>query len=60
MKWELPISYVSREISETEIIEEERSNEEAIEAGIEQAKVQLLHELGPEAVILSEKFYMNI
>ncbi|GIO23098.1 sporulation protein YqfD [Oceanobacillus sp. J11TS1] len=55
LKWELPFSYVSNEISETEKIEEERSKEEAIEVGIQQAKIQLQNELGPEAVILSEK-----
>lgn len=55
LKWELPISYVSKEISETEKIEEQRSKEEAIEAGIQQAVTQLENELGPEAVILSEK-----
>ncbi|MEF3328407.1 sporulation protein YqfD [Oceanobacillus oncorhynchi] len=55
LKWQLPFSYVSSEISETEKTDEERSNEEAIKAGVEQAKIQLLNELGPEATVLSEK-----
>lgn len=55
LKWQLPVSYVSKEISETEKIEEERTEDEAIEVGIQQAKIQLQNELGPEAVILSEK-----
>ncbi|WP_152656250.1 sporulation protein YqfD [Oceanobacillus sp. CFH 90083] len=55
LKWELPVSYVAREISETEKIETQRSTEEAVQAGIEQAKLQLQNELGPEALILSEK-----
>ncbi|WP_080876307.1 sporulation protein YqfD [Oceanobacillus timonensis] len=55
LKWELPMSYVSREMRETEKIEEQRTNEEAVNTGIEQAKIQLQNELGPEAVIISEK-----
>lgn len=55
LKWELPISYVAREINETKKIGEERTREAAIETGIRQAKIQLQNELGPEAVILSEK-----
>ncbi|MFD1066361.1 sporulation protein YqfD [Oceanobacillus locisalsi] len=55
LKWELPVSYVSREIRETEQIEEQRTKEEAVATGVEQAKIQLQNELGPESAIISEK-----
>jgi len=55
LKWELPITYVETILSEKAYNKEERTKDEAIEAGIEQAITQLEHELGPDAKILSEK-----
>ncbi|WP_067727377.1 sporulation protein YqfD [Oceanobacillus damuensis] len=55
LKWELPVSVIETVLSEKEYIQAERSKEEAIKAGMEQAVIQLKHELGPDAEILSEK-----
>jgi len=54
-KWELPIKFVETTISEKIYEDTERTKEEAIQAGIEQAKHELQLELGPDAKILSEK-----
>ena len=55
IKWELPIRIVSTTLSEKMYNKEERTKREAIIAGMEQAKQELQLELGPDAVILSEK-----
>lgn len=55
MKWETPLYVVKSTISEKTYHERERSVEEAIATGIEQAKHELLLQLGVEAEILSEK-----
>ncbi|RKQ37825.1 sporulation protein YqfD [Oceanobacillus halophilus] len=55
LKWELPLSIVDTVISEKIYQKGKRTKEEAIQAGIEQARSDLLLELGPEAKILSEK-----
>ncbi|WP_249871061.1 sporulation protein YqfD [Oceanobacillus saliphilus] len=55
LKWELPVSIIETVLSEKQYIAEERTKEEAIEAGIEQAVIKLKQELGPDAKILSEK-----
>ncbi|MFC4022756.1 sporulation protein YqfD [Oceanobacillus longus] len=55
LKWELPFSVIKTVLSEKEIVEGERTKEEAIEVGIEQAIIQLQQELGLDAKILSEK-----
>jgi similar to stage IV sporulation protein len=54
-KWELPIEFGQTTIHEKIYEETERTKEEAIHAGIEQAKEELKLTLGPEAEILSEK-----
>lgn len=55
LKWESPISIVKSTLSEKETHKRERTKEEAIEAGIIQAKNELQLQLGVEAQILSEK-----
>lgn len=55
LKWELPISVVETTISEKEFNSMERTKEEAVETGINQAVKQLQNELGTDAKILSEK-----
>lgn len=54
-KWELPIEIVETILSEKTYNKVSRTKEEAIEAGIDQAIIQLQNELGAEATILSEK-----
>ncbi|WP_404453497.1 sporulation protein YqfD [Oceanobacillus kapialis] len=55
LKWELPIHFVETILSEKTYTNVERSKEDSIKAGIEQAKQELALQLGPEAVIVSEK-----
>ncbi|MFC2948389.1 sporulation protein YqfD [Virgibacillus sediminis] len=55
LKWELPVKFVTTTISEKESVQEKLTEEEAAEAGIEQAKRDLRLQLEPEAVIVSEK-----
>ncbi|WP_156290695.1 sporulation protein YqfD [Oceanobacillus salinisoli] len=55
LKWELPIKIVDTVLSEKVYRKGERTKAEAMEAGIEQAKSELLLGLGPESKILSEK-----
>ncbi|MEN2765949.1 sporulation protein YqfD [Ornithinibacillus xuwenensis] len=54
-KWDLPIKVVETTLSEKEYHEIERTQEEAVQAGIEQAKEELQLQLGPDAKITSEK-----
>lgn len=53
-QWESPISIVKSTLSEKETYKRERTKDEAIEAGIKQAKNELQLQLGTEAEILSE------
>jgi similar to stage IV sporulation protein len=55
LKWELPFSFVEMTLNEMLYREEERTKEEAIKIGIEQAKNELTLQLGQDAEILSEK-----
>ncbi|GAB3795375.1 sporulation protein YqfD [Virgibacillus kimchii] len=55
MKWELPISFVEMSLNEMLYEEEERTEEEAVRIGIEQAKNELALQLGQKAEIISEK-----
>jgi similar to stage IV sporulation protein len=55
LKWELPISIIETTLSEKKYHELERTREEAINAGIKQAKEELQLQLGPKAKIISEK-----
>ncbi|WP_068674337.1 sporulation protein YqfD [Oceanobacillus sp. Castelsardo] len=55
LKWELPIKIVDTVLSEKVYYKGKRTKEEAIQTGIEQAKSELLLELGKDAKILSEK-----
>ncbi|MUK87090.1 sporulation protein YqfD [Ornithinibacillus sp. L9] len=54
-KWKLPISFIETTLSEKTYNKIERTKEQAIQAGIEQAKQELQLQLGPDAVITSEK-----
>ncbi|MFD2759456.1 sporulation protein YqfD [Lentibacillus juripiscarius] len=53
-KWKLPIKFVETTVSEKKHQQGKRSKEEAIEAGIRQAKKELQLKLGPDAKIKSE------
>ncbi|NAP01072.1 sporulation protein YqfD [Halomonas sp. MG34] len=55
LKWELPVEFVETTLNEKTYTSVERSQEEAVKAGIEQAKQELTLQLGPDAVIVSEK-----
>ncbi|HAM81342.1 sporulation protein YqfD [Ornithinibacillus bavariensis] len=55
LKWELPIFIKETTLSEKQYHEIVRTHEEAVEAGIKQAKEELQLQLGPEAKIVSEK-----
>jgi similar to stage IV sporulation protein len=55
LKWELPIKIVDTVLSEKVSYKGKRTKEEAIQTGIEQAKSELLLELGKDTKILSEK-----
>ncbi|RDW19230.1 sporulation protein YqfD [Oceanobacillus arenosus] len=54
-KWESPLAVVENVLSEKTYNERERTKEEAIKIGIEQAKADLQLELGPDAKIMTEK-----
>ncbi|AXI09492.1 sporulation protein YqfD [Oceanobacillus zhaokaii] len=54
-KWESPIKVVENVLSEKKSNRRERTREEAVKIGIEQAKADLQLELGPEAEIMTEK-----
>jgi similar to stage IV sporulation protein len=55
VKWDLPVRIVSTTLSEKVYNKEVRTKRDAIAVGMKQAKQELQLELGPEAVILSEK-----
>jgi len=55
LKWELPISIVKSTLSEKVYNKVKRTEDEAINIGIEQAKQSLQLDLGKDAKILSEK-----
>lgn len=54
-KWELPVKLVKTAINEKVLEKKERTKEEAKQAGIQQAKEELMLRLGPDAKIISEK-----
>lgn len=54
-KWKLPISHTKSTISEKTYKQIERSVDEAVQTGIEQAKHDLKLELGVDAKIISDK-----
>ncbi len=54
-KWELPVAFVEMTLSELLHEEKERTKEEAVNIGVEQAKNELSLQLGPDAEIISEK-----
>ncbi|MFD2046102.1 sporulation protein YqfD [Ornithinibacillus salinisoli] len=54
-KWKLPISFIETTLSEKTYNAIERTKEEAIQAGIQQAKQELQLQLGQDAEIISEK-----
>lgn len=55
LKWDLPIKFIETKLYEKTYTNYKRTEKEAIEVGIKQAKEQLKLQLGPEAKILSEK-----
>ncbi len=55
LKWKLPVKIVETILSEKRYNKVERSKEDAINIGIEQAKKELMLRLGPDAKIVSEK-----
>ncbi|MFS0672849.1 sporulation protein YqfD [Ornithinibacillus sp. 179-J 7C1 HS] len=55
LKWDLPFKIIETTLSEKKLHELERSKEEAIQAGIKQAKEELQLQLGPKAKVVSEK-----
>ncbi|WP_042223422.1 sporulation protein YqfD [Oceanobacillus manasiensis] len=55
LKWELPVHFIETTLNEKTYTKVERSQKEAVNAGIEQAKKELALQLGPDAVIVSEK-----
>jgi similar to stage IV sporulation protein len=55
LKWELPLTFVEMTLSEMLYQKEERTKEEAVNIGIEQAKNELTLQLGQDAEIISEK-----
>nr|WP_302328505.1 sporulation protein YqfD [Salirhabdus salicampi] len=54
-RWKLPINVVSETMFEKRTIEEQRSEKEAVEKGIEQAKRELSNQLDTDARIVYEK-----
>ncbi|GAB3050843.1 sporulation protein YqfD [Virgibacillus ainsalahensis] len=54
-KWPLPVNIVETILSEKSFNNIERTKEEAVKIGIEQAKSELKLQLGPESQIISEK-----
>ncbi|MBM7569626.1 sporulation protein YqfD [Aquibacillus albus] len=54
-QWDLPIGFVTQKVQEKELRRVERTQEEAVEAGIKQAKNNLQNKLGHEAEISFEK-----
>lgn len=55
LKWELPVAFVEMTMNEMLYEAEERTREEAVQIGIEQAKNELALQLGQGAEIISEK-----
>ena len=55
LRWQLPVNIVKSTISEKEHLDMERSKEEAIKTGVEQAKKELKLQLGSDVEITSEK-----
>jgi similar to stage IV sporulation protein len=55
MKWNLPLKIIETTLSEKEFHEIDRTKEQAVQAGIKQAKEELQLQLGSEATIVSEK-----
>ncbi|SDQ48904.1 similar to stage IV sporulation protein [Virgibacillus subterraneus] len=55
LKWKLPVKIIETILSEKRYNKIERSKNEAIDIGIQQAKNELQLQLGPDARIVSEK-----
>ncbi len=54
-KWELPLSLTTKKMWEKEQFEKKRTGDEAVQAGIEQAKKELRKKLHEDAEFISEK-----
>src|SRR5699024_479185 len=60
LKWKLPIKFDVTTLSEKEYRKVERTKDEAIDHGLEQARRELRLQLGPDAEIISEKILHEI
>ncbi|WP_195572693.1 sporulation protein YqfD [Paenibacillus sp. 1001270B_150601_E10] len=54
-KWQLPIKWVHQKIMEVQEVSRERSEEEAVEAGLEQARADIAAKHGGDSRIVTEK-----
>lgn len=54
-QWELPIYFTKKDVYQIKEVKEKRTVEQAREAGIKQAKIELQEILGPTAKIINEK-----
>jgi similar to stage IV sporulation protein len=54
-KWTLPIGWIQESMQETQILEQKRSQEEAVKIGMEHAQASILEDAGPNARIVSRK-----
>lgn len=55
LKWKLPLTFVQTTYFERDHVIQNRTEEEAVETGINQARKQLLRQLGHDSEILEEK-----
>lgn len=55
LKWELPIYFIKEDRYQVEEVKESRTQKEASEIGIDQARQELLQTLGREAEIIDQK-----
>src|SRR5699024_8665100 len=60
LKWKLPIKFDVTTLSEKEYRKVERTKDEAIDHGLEQARRELRLQLGPDAEIISEKILHDV
>ncbi|GGD04508.1 sporulation protein YqfD [Pontibacillus salipaludis] len=54
-KWELPIKFSSKEISEAELYKESRTDEEALQIGVKQAEMELKQKIPQNSKIITQK-----
>jgi similar to stage IV sporulation protein len=54
-KWTLPIGWIQESLQETQILEQKRSQEEAVKLGMEHAEASILQAADPKARIIAQK-----